>query len=157
MLRSGAGRVQQHWASVRAWTVASRPILRGILLVLLPAVLVTLYLAPRLVGLDRVVTVDERDWLGASANFSTALVHGDFAHTSQAEHGLVHPGVVTMWVGALAYRLAFPDYASMHPQQIQDLRRRMAVQVSGRLVGEDDGRLGDQRARHRHPLHLSAR
>ena len=121
MLRSGAGRVQQHWASVRAWTVASRPILRGILLVLLPAVLVTLYLAPRLVGLDRVVTVDERDWLGASANFSTALVHGDFAHTSQAEHGLVHPGVVTMWVGALAYRLAFPDYASMHPQQIQDI------------------------------------
>jgi hypothetical protein len=121
VLRSGAGRVQQHWASVRAWTVASRPILRGILLVLLPAVLVTLYLAPRLVGLDRVVTVDERDWLGASANFSTALVHGDFAHTSQAEHGLVHPGVITMWTGTLAYRLAFPDYPRTHPQQIRDI------------------------------------
>ena len=33
----------------------------------------------------------------------------------------------------------------------------MAVQVSGRLVGEDDGRPGHQRTRHRHPLHLSAR
>ena len=33
----------------------------------------------------------------------------------------------------------------------------MAVQVSGWLVSENDGWPGHQRARHRHPLHLSAR
>jgi hypothetical protein len=33
----------------------------------------------------------------------------------------------------------------------------MAVKIPGRLVGEDDGRPGHERARDRHTLHLSAR
>src|SRR5215207_5646877 len=94
------------------------PLLRRLLLSLLPVLLVGPYLAPRLAGLDRLVTVDERDWLGASANFYTALVQGDFVRTSQVEHGLVHPGVMTMWAGALGFHLAFPEYPDKHPQQI---------------------------------------
>jgi 4-amino-4-deoxy-L-arabinose transferase-like glycosyltransferase len=99
----------------------SLPIVRVVLVSLLPALLAMPYLAPRLAGLDRLVTVDERDWLGASANFYSALVHGDFARTSQVEHGLVHPGVMTMWAGALGLRLAFPEFPHKHPQHIQRL------------------------------------
>jgi 4-amino-4-deoxy-L-arabinose transferase-like glycosyltransferase len=97
------------------------PFAQRFLVSLLPVILAVPYLAPRLIGLDRLVTVDERDWLGASANVYTALVHGDFAHTSQVEHGLVHPGVLTMWAGALGFRLAFPEYAERHPEQIEHI------------------------------------
>ena len=51
---------------------------------------------------------------------------------------------------------AAPSSSDSEPQEIQDLGRRMAVQVAGRLVGEN-GRPGHQRTRHCHPLHLSAR
>jgi 4-amino-4-deoxy-L-arabinose transferase-like glycosyltransferase len=116
------------------------PIVRGALLSLLPVILAVGYLAPRLVGLDRLVTVDERDWLGASANVYTAVVHRDFAHTSQVQHGLVHPGVLTMWAGALGIRLAIPEYAERHPEQIErindthDVLRRLGYSPLATLV-----------------------
>src|SRR6185369_14560434 len=42
-------------------------------------------------------------------------------------------------------------------QQIEDRLPRLRVEVAGRLVGEDEARLGDERARDRHPLLLPAR
>jgi hypothetical protein len=120
--RSGGSHVTRSTAGHPSSMNTSRvPFAQRFLVSLLPVILAVPYLAPRLIGLDRLVTVDERDWLGASANVYTALVHGDFAHTSQVEHGLVHPGVLTMWAGALGFRLAFPEYAERHPEQIEHI------------------------------------
>ncbi len=42
-------------------------------------------------------------------------------------------------------------------EEVQDLLRRLAVEVAGRFVREDQGRVVDQRARDRDPLLLPAR
>lgn len=55
------------------------------------------YLLIRLLEIDRFVTSDEPLWLGRSANFLTALLNSDPAGTFQ----FAHPGVMTMWSGAL--------------------------------------------------------
>ena len=117
-------------------TVRSRSLASLLLLLVLLA-----YLAPRLYALDRLVTVDEGYWLGRSANFYEALVSGDLANTYQ----FAHPGVPTMWAGAIAYRIAFPDYATEYPRQInyvldihttlRDLGRDpLTLLVAGRMV-----------------------
>lgn len=95
-------------ALVRART-ASWPLL---LLVL------SLYLTPRLVDLNREVTADEPLWLGRSANFYEALAHGDFAGTFQA----VHPGVTTMWAGTVGFIAVFRDYPRVYPHQFSPTR-----------------------------------
>src|SRR5207249_3976457 len=41
-------------------------------------------------------------------------------------------------------------------QQLQDRRAGVRIEVAGRLVGQHDARLVDQRARDRHPLPLAA-
>ena len=43
------------------------------------------------------------------------------------------------------------------PQQIDDLFAGLEVEIAGRLVREDDGRVIGQRARDRHPLLLASR
>lgn len=70
--------------------------------------LATVYLLVRLLAIDRFVTSDEPLWLGRSANFLTALLNDDPAGTFQ----FAHPGVMTMWSGALAIWLVAPEYAS---------------------------------------------
>lgn len=76
---------------------------------LLLAAVIVLYAAVRLLNLDMVVTTDEPFWLGRSGNFYRALVTGDLEHTYQ----MAHPGVITMWSGAIAYMLYFPEYAQL--------------------------------------------
>ncbi|MEZ4860573.1 MAG: glycosyltransferase family 39 protein [Caldilineaceae bacterium] len=66
---------------------------------------------PRVVALDRFVTIDERKWLARAANFDYALVHSDWANTFQREH----PGVTVMWAGMAGLRQLFPDYAQVAP------------------------------------------
>jgi hypothetical protein len=61
---------------------------------------------PRLMVLDRAAIVDESKWLVRSANFTTALARGDYAAAYQREH----PGVTTMWAGALGLAWLFPEY-----------------------------------------------
>ncbi|MDQ3524913.1 MAG: glycosyltransferase family 39 protein [Chloroflexota bacterium] len=73
-----------------------------------------LYLAPRVIGLDQLVTVDERFWLGRSANFYSALANGDFEDTYQH----AHPGVTVMWAGTLGFLTTYPEYRDEHPEQI---------------------------------------
>ncbi len=41
-------------------------------------------------------------------------------------------------------------------EEVQDLLRGFAVEVAGRLVGQEDGGVGDQGAGDRHPLVLAA-
>src|SRR6187431_842346 len=66
--------------------------------VLISLVLALLLWLPRALALDRFVAVDERSWMTRSGNFYLALSQGDLASTYQ----YYHPGVTTMWVGALA-------------------------------------------------------
>ena len=66
---------------------------------------------PRATALDRFVTIDEPGWLAVSGNFLRALAHGDLAGTIQVEH----PGVTTMWAGALGLLWVDPAYAREAP------------------------------------------
>ncbi|MDH7487756.1 MAG: glycosyltransferase family 39 protein [Anaerolineae bacterium] len=59
--------------------------------------LFALALLPRLFTLDAFVTWDEPTWVFRSARFLEALRQGRWADTAQAGH----PGVITMWAGAL--------------------------------------------------------
>ncbi len=79
-------------------------------------VLLALFLAawaPRVVALDKFVTIDERKWLARSANFYQAVNHGDLANTFQREH----PGVTVMWAGTLGLLREYPEYATDAPGQ----------------------------------------
>ncbi len=69
--------------------------------------------APRVIGLDDFVTIDERKWLARSANFYEAVVQGDLANTFQREH----PGVTVMWAGTLGFLGEYPEYAREAPGQ----------------------------------------
>src|SRR5215203_5860572 len=72
----------------------------------LTLVLALLLWLPRGLALDRFVAVDERSWMTRAGNFYLALATGDLASTYQ----YYHPGVTTMWIGALAYLRQYPDY-----------------------------------------------
>lgn len=80
--------------------------------------LVALYTGIRLLNLDHVVTTDEPLWLGRSANFYRALHSGALADTYQ----MAHPGVLTMWAGALAFLVRAPDYADVVQGNFTDVR-----------------------------------
>ncbi len=63
-------------------------------------------LVPRLPALDRFVTVDEATWVMRAGNFYYALAQREFENTFTA----YHPAVTTMWAGALATWIEFPEY-----------------------------------------------
>ncbi len=66
-------------------------------LVLIALVLFIVALALRLAGLDAFLTPDENLWAARTAHFVTALGARDWAGTNLTGH----PGVTTMWAGAL--------------------------------------------------------
>lgn len=66
-------------------------------LVLIALVLFIVALALRLAGLGAFLTPDENLWAARAAHFVTALSAGDWAATNITGH----PGVTTMWAGAL--------------------------------------------------------
>ncbi len=74
--------------------------------IIFACLLFLLFLIPRLPGLDQFVTPDEPTWEKRSANFYSALLRKNYPNTYQTGH----PGVTTMWLGALAYKLKFPAY-----------------------------------------------
>lgn len=90
-----SARALRHLISTNHATLGTCAILLG---------LAALYMGPRLIGLDRLVTTDEPFWLGRSMDFFRALMTGEFGRTYQS----AHPGVLTMWTGALAYLLTIP-------------------------------------------------
>lgn len=61
------------------------------------------------------MTTDESIWLARSGNFYQALINGNFSETFQ----YAHPGVTTMWAGAIAIRLELPEYAEFAPDSIR--------------------------------------
>jgi dolichyl-phosphate-mannose--protein O-mannosyl transferase len=82
-------------------------------------ILLLLFLAawvPRTLALDVFVTPDERKWLTRSANFSSALVHGEYDRTFQT----IHPGVTVMWAGALGMAQRAPGMATQIIGQVTE-------------------------------------
>lgn len=63
--------------------------------------------APRGVALSAFVTIDEPVWLAHATTFAYGLVQHDWALTFRLEH----PGVTTMWLGAVGLLTSLPDYA----------------------------------------------
>jgi hypothetical protein len=86
-----------------------------VLLAIALVVAAVLYVWPRTLDLDRVVTVDEPVFLGMSANFSNALAHRQFARTNQ----FLYPAVPIMWAGAAGFFAELPNYPREHPAQIE--------------------------------------
>ena len=107
-------------ASTRAQVVA---------LLLMALILVT-YLTPRLIALDRLVTVDESFWLGFSANFYEGVRNNDLARTYQ----YAHPGVTIMWAGTLGFLLTYPSYPEEHPTQVG---KQYAIHEDLQALGRD--------------------
>ncbi len=99
----------------------------GWLDIVLLGVLLVAMLAPRLVALGRFVTADEPTWGKRSANFYYALDNGDWASTYQTGH----PGVLTMWAGALAYHLKFPQYLKFGQAELGDTKLLQIFQRHG--------------------------
>ena len=73
------------------------------------SVVTVIYTLIRLHDLDRLVTTDEPFWMGRSANFYRAIRTGDLQYTYQ----MAHPGVLTMWAGALAFFVRAPEYSAL--------------------------------------------
>jgi hypothetical protein len=95
----------------------------------LAVVLAGVLLIPRWTDLDALVTADEPFWLARSANFYQALSSGEFAKTYQD----VHPGVTTMWLGALAFRASDPEVDARMGGQIPTHQVRERVTMPGQL------------------------
>ena len=69
---------------------------------------------PRWRVTEQTATADETKWVARAANFSAALSSRAPAATYQSEH----PGVTTMWAGALGLKRIFPGYAAQQPGQL---------------------------------------
>jgi hypothetical protein len=83
-----------------------------------PVILFFLALLPRAIHLVARSTV----WHGRAIAFSEAVLNGDWGRTLQAPH----PGVTTMWLTGIAYRIAEafnPDYSDL------PLEQQMAVEL----------------------------
>lgn len=93
----------------------------------LPLLLVGTFLAFRLPGLGRGVTIDEVYWLNKSAIFAQALQAGEWTATGPSEH----PGVTTLWAGWLGYRLQVGDFERLNLDAITDFHLRHALRQHG--------------------------
>jgi hypothetical protein len=85
------------------------------------------FIAPRVIALGRFVTADEPTWGKRAASFYYALADGDFANTYQTGH----PGVTTMWAGAIAYQRLFPEYARVGQVALGDTKLLQLFQKHG--------------------------
>jgi len=85
------------------------------------------FLLPRMGSLGSFVTADEPTWGKRSANFYYALANGEYGDTLQTGH----PGVVTMWAGAAAYALKFPEYSQIGRPWIGDVKLLQDFQKYG--------------------------
>jgi hypothetical protein len=123
------------WSRFRADFRCRPTSARRSLLVLALVATTVVYVWPRTLAIDRVVTVDEPVFLGMSANFSNAIAHGELAKTSQ----FLYPAVPIMWAGTLGFLAEIPNYVTDHPDQIEPTTDPVLKSVHGpiRAVGGD--------------------
>lgn len=74
--------------------------------ILVVVVVILLITLPRLIGLDKFVTVDEPSWVGYGANFYYSLGQKEI-NEIQVNYT---PGITTMILGALSIHILFPEY-----------------------------------------------
>jgi hypothetical protein len=89
-----------HAVALKTWITQDRNTDRLLSVLVLVALVV-----PRLLTVSTYVTIDEHKWLARSLAFQHALARGDLAETYQS----THPGVTTMWAGALGHLLRCPS------------------------------------------------
>ncbi len=91
-----------------------RPSAQSLLMPFAGLLVMAVYLGIRLLDLDRMVTIDETLWIARSANFLNAVLQGDWDLTYQ----MAHPGVMTMWAGALCFAVVLPEFVFLYPEQV---------------------------------------
>src|SRR6266542_7028338 len=64
---------------------------------------------PRVAELTKFTAADEPFWLVVGADYYYALTHGEFENTVYE----YHPAVTTMWIGAAAMLIYFPEYRGL--------------------------------------------
>jgi len=64
---------------------------------------------PRVADLTKFTAADEPFWLVVGADYYYALTHHEFEHTIYE----YHPAVTTMWIGAAAMLIYFPEYRGL--------------------------------------------
>lgn len=77
--------------------------------ILLAALLILAMILPRMANLTQFTAADEPFWLVVGANYYYALTHGEFENTVYE----YHPAVTTMWIGAAAMLVYFPEYRGL--------------------------------------------
>lgn len=87
---------------------------------LLLGALTLVFVAVRLPGLGRYVTIDEVFWLTKSAELSISIEEKRWEDTGFAGH----PGLTTAWAGLLGITSQIPDFATNPPEQITDFHLR---------------------------------
>lgn len=74
--------------------------------ILMAVFVITSMILPRMAELTKFTAADEPFWLVVGANYYYALTHGEFQNTVYE----YHPAVTTMWIGAAAMLIYFPEY-----------------------------------------------
>jgi dolichyl-phosphate-mannose--protein O-mannosyl transferase len=87
--------------------------------------LFALAVIPRLSQLDHFLMVDENLWYERSIAFTKGLVQGQWSQTAQTGH----PGVTTMWAGAIGLALSYLQ-TGMSDRPFQDFVNQMATQTA---------------------------
>ncbi|QYK51794.1 MAG: glycosyltransferase family 39 protein [Anaerolineales bacterium] len=89
--------------------------------------MVLLFLAVRVPGLGRFVTIDEVYWLTKSAQLAVAVAERDWDATDLSSH----PGMTTAWAGALALELRTPELNTEPPEHVSDFHLRHYFRQQG--------------------------
>ncbi|MCZ2120972.1 MAG: hypothetical protein LC108_01750 [Anaerolineales bacterium] len=77
--------------------------------VLIAILILSAMLLPRLADLTKFTAADEPFWLAVGANYYYALTHHELENTVYE----YHPAVTTMWIGAAAMLVYFPEYRGL--------------------------------------------
>ena len=77
--------------------------------ILVAALVIAAMILPRMAELTKFTAADEPFWLVVGANYYYALTHGEFENTVYE----YHPAVTTMWIGAAAMLIYFPEYRGL--------------------------------------------
>ena len=77
--------------------------------ILFAVLVIASMILPRVAELTKFTAADEPFWLVVGANYYYALTHGEFENTVYE----YHPAVTTMWIGAAAMLIYFPEYRGL--------------------------------------------
>ncbi|MCC7118642.1 MAG: glycosyltransferase family 39 protein [Anaerolineales bacterium] len=77
--------------------------------ILVAALVLVAMLLPRVAELTKFTAADEPFWLVVGANYYYALTHRELENTVYE----YHPAVTTMWIGAAAMLIYFPEYRGL--------------------------------------------